>query len=291
METKHIAVLCDPDSDSERTDEVVSELDLPPCPEVLTHLLRETRSDEPDIRRVSQLIGQDAALASASLRVVNSPFYGLRAPVDTVEKAVIMLGLNAISRLVTGVLLRQAFPRACGTLMNHFWRYSMAGAMISPLICRELSRGDSGLAATFGLFRDCGMPAMLIMYPGYAQIFLRTIRTPGKPALEAEHSRYPVDHTQVGAEMARSWLLSKPLVDAVRYHHHVSMGTLPGHLGPETRFLIACGYAAERLYTMAMRIICPEWQTVADWVMGELDMEEQHFAELAKRVAENIHYL
>ncbi len=40
---------------------------FPPCPAILTRLLRETRADEPDFQRVGQLIGGDVGLAAEQI--------------------------------------------------------------------------------------------------------------------------------------------------------------------------------------------------------------------------------
>lgn len=142
-------------------DHSVQEIGIPPCPAILTKLLRETRADDPDFRRVSRLIGGDVALAAAVLQVANSSFFGLRTKASSVQQALALLGLITVTQLVTGLLLRQAFPRSAGPAMERYWKASMATSLISALLCRETTRGDSGVARTYGLFRDCGMPVML----------------------------------------------------------------------------------------------------------------------------------
>ena len=183
-------------------DRIVKEIGIPPCPAILTKLLRETRSEEPDFRRVGQLIGGDVALASAVLKVANSPFYGLRTKASSVQQALALLGLRAVSHLVTGLLLRQAFSGAPGPSMERYWKSSMATSLISALLSRETGQGDSGIACTYGLFRDCGMPVMLQKYPIYADIFDGSAHTPGEPVLDVENDRYATNHARVGAQLA-----------------------------------------------------------------------------------------
>jgi putative nucleotidyltransferase with HDIG domain len=276
---------------TKRVDEIVCELDLPPCPTILTQMLRETRAEEPDIGRVSRLIGQDAALASAALRVVNSPFYGLRTQASTVERAVLMLGLNNITQLITGLLLRQAFPSLSGPAMQQYWKRSMATAMIAPLICRELWR-DGTVAATFALFRDCGMPVMLLRYPTYTDIFDGSALSPDHPPLELENERYPVNHARLGAQMARSWHLPDALCNAVLHHHDAwSSDGLPSDMDADARFLIATAYAAERLYALATHGPCPEWEAVCEWVLAELGLTKGRFEVIASSVAASINQM
>ena len=60
--------------------QIVRDLNIPPCPEVLTKLLREMRNDEPDYMMISNLISGDVSLAAAMLKTVNSPFFVPKRP-------------------------------------------------------------------------------------------------------------------------------------------------------------------------------------------------------------------
>ena len=62
----------------QEAERVVRSIQLPPCPAILTKLVREMRLDEPDLKRFDALISSDVGLAAALLKTVNSPFYGLQ---------------------------------------------------------------------------------------------------------------------------------------------------------------------------------------------------------------------
>src|SRR5688572_3920629 len=89
---------------------IARSIGIPPCPAILTRLVRETRSDDPDFARLGELIGGDVSLAAAMLKTVNSPFYGLRSKATSIRQALVLMGLRNVTNLVTGLLLRQAFP-------------------------------------------------------------------------------------------------------------------------------------------------------------------------------------
>ncbi len=275
-----------------KADRVVQDIGIPPCPAILTKLLRETRADEPDFRRVAQLIGGDVALASAVLKVANSSFYGLHTKAQSVQQALALLGLNTVTQLVTGLLLRQAFAGGGGPAMERYWKMSMATSLISALLCRETGAGDSGVACTFGLFRDCGMPVMQQKFPIYADIFDGSALTPGEPVLEIENERYATNHARVGAELARSWHLSESLCRAIQYHHDVlySNEILAG-TEPATLDLVAIGLVAEQLYCSATDADCHEWSLAGEWALFELDLGQAKFSEIAARVKTSINHL
>jgi HD-like signal output (HDOD) protein len=282
----------DNDTLDRNADQIVQGIGIPPCPAILTKMLRETRAEEPDFRRVGQFIGGDVALASAVLKVANSPFYGLRSKAESVQQALALLGLTTVTQLVTGLLLRQAFSGPAGPGMVRYWKTSMATSLISALLCRETGRGDSGIACTYGLFRDCGMPMMLRKFPIYADIFDGSALTPGEPVLEIENERYTTNHARVGAQLACSWHLPESLCDAILHHHDVLYSaemlaqTKDGALS-----LVAIGLAAEQLYCSAMGAVCYEWTLAGEWALSELDVTQAKLDAVAARVKASINHL
>jgi HD-like signal output (HDOD) protein len=282
----------DDDTLDRNADRIVKEIGIPPCPAILTKLLRETRADEPDFRRVGQLVGGDVALASAVLKVTNSSFYGLRTKAASVQQALALLGLTTVTHLVTGLLLRQAFSASIGPDMERYWKDSLATSLISALLCRETARGDSGIACTYGLFRDCGMPVMLQKFPIYADIFDGSALTPGEPVLEVENERYPTNHARVGAQLARSWHLPESLCLAIQHHHDVPYpDEILAQAEAGALSLIAIGLAAEQIYRAATGGVCHEWALAGEWALFELDLSQEKFGAIAARIKASINHL
>jgi HD-like signal output (HDOD) protein len=270
-------------------DRIVRETGIAPCPSVLTRLLRETREEEPDFRRVAQLIGADVALASAVLAVVNSPFYGLRTKASSVQQALTLLGLSSVTQLVTGLLLRQAFSCFAGPLMERYWKRSMATAMICSLLCRETGKGEAAVAGTYGLFRDCGMPVMLQRFPIYADIFDGSALVPGEPPLELENERYATNHACVGLRLARNWHLPASMSFAILRHHdvlHSEEARARAQPGPLA--LVAIGLAADHLFCRASGAQCAEWEIAGEWTMSALEVSANKLTELVSRVGASI---
>lgn len=268
-----------------KADQIVQEIGIPPCPATLTKLLQETRASEPDFRRVGQLISGDVALASAVLKVANSPFYGLRVKAVSVQQALALLGLNTTTQLVTGLLLRQAFSGTAGPGMERYWKSSMAISLISAMLSRETGRGDVGVSCTFGLFRDCGMPVMLRKFPGYADIFDGSALASGGLIEEIENQRYSTNHAEIGARLADSWHLTESLCFAILHHHDLLFSNdILAQAQPEAVRLIALGLVAEQLYCVAAHETCHDWSTGGEWALFELDLSQDKFAALSERV-------
>ena len=268
-----------------QAEQFAQEIGIPPCPAVLTKLLRETRTDEPDFRRIGQLIANDVALAASVINTANSPFYGLRIKATTIQQALTLLGLHTVSQLVTGLLLRQAFTMTAAGGMERFWKSSMATALIAALIAREVGQVDAGGAHTYGLFRDCGMAVMLQKFPDYIDILNGSALANGGPVLEIEDQRFSMNHCRIGAQLARNWQLADSHCLAILHHHTLFDPANPDvEIMQESKLLVAIGLVAEHLYCSATGQAFPEWEDCWEGVLSQLGFNPGRLEELAERV-------
>lgn len=255
--------------------------EIPPCPVVLTALLREMRADDPDFGRIAVLISRDIALASTAVQTVNSAAFNLPCPVATIREALTYLGLDAITRLIRGLLLRQAFPFVSGAAITQFWDDSAAIARITARVAGALRAVDPNLAYTFGLFRDCGMPVMLSRHADYTQIMEQTAVN-SAPTLVAEQARYRTDHAALGLLLARQWHLPEALCNAIRYHHDgdANHGTR-GDIDPASMKLIACATIADHLRAVSRNLMHRQASSELGLACAQLGQVPEQLAALA----------
>jgi len=269
--------------DSATAEQIVHSINIPSCPAILTTLVREMRSDAPDFARVGRLIGSDVGLAASVLKTVNSPFYGLPNKATSVRQALALLGLRTVSQLVTGLLLREAFPVADSRFMERFWDLSSHVALIAAHLAARLGNVHRDDAYTFGLFRDCGMPLLLMQFTDYSRV-CATAQMQSEPSMTAiEDEHFDINHAYVGNYLATSWHLSDTLCLAIlRHHDHADPGD-GAELPAASRQLIMLGMAAEHvLRTYRGEPATAEWQRWATLALVQLDLSEDEFAGLGE---------
>ena len=266
-------------------EDALTRIGLPPCPAVLAGVVREMRNDDPDFEKLNRLISGDVTLAAAMLKTVNSPFYGLRTKIVSIRQALTMLGLRNVSSLVTGLLLRQALPAATGKHMEEFWERSSGNARGCAFLARRLKLGDAEEAYTFGLFRDCGIPAMAAGVKGYHPEYAMPV--PGELVTADENRRFRMNHAVVGAALAKSWYLPESISLAVQWHHEYA-AVKDGAPGVPERSvkLIALALAGEEIYLRhVLGLKAPEWAEHGAWALEEIGLDEADVEEMADDVA------
>lgn len=224
------------------------EIGIPPRPAILERISSEMRQEEPDYHRLSHVISADVALAASLVKTANSPFFGYRSRVRTINEALMMLGLEVTSRAVAGIILRKAFPAS--PQFVRFWDASARIARLSGWLAQYVGnyrlRADD--AYTFGLFRDCGIPILQMRFPDYQSVLARANAEQQLGFTAVEEAQLPTNHAMVGCLLTRDWWLPEEISLAIRHHHDAAVIATPSFTPPLTsRYRIAIAQLAEYL--------------------------------------------
>ncbi|HMK49334.1 MAG TPA: HDOD domain-containing protein, partial [Thermodesulfovibrionales bacterium] len=120
--------------------------DLPALPEVVIHLNNLLKENSSSLDNIAAVIEKDAALSSKVLRLANSSYYGLASQVDSVSRAIIVLGANTVSNVVTSVGVSAIFrdPRKDASIdMAGLWMHTLGCAVASKTAMRRKNEQDS----------------------------------------------------------------------------------------------------------------------------------------------------
>lgn len=266
-------------------DRMAREIGIPPCPAILSRFSAEMHEPEPDTRKLAALIGMDIALSAALLKFVNSPFYGLRTRATNAHQALSIIGLRAGANLITGLVLRSAFPPGSGPLMQRFWDNAGRAAAATLSAARSLEGINVDEAHTYALFRDCGIAVMVNRFPDYARTFDSMERVPGAQVVAAEETRYRYSHARVGYALARGWLLPEPLCRAILYHHDFeNVAARRRDVEPADPKLVALGLLIEQIAAFrGGAVLCPDWPSGEKFVLRTLAITPEQIIALAQR--------
>jgi HD-like signal output (HDOD) protein len=194
---------------------------LPQFPAIATKVLRVLSHDETTVREVSDFIRADAALASGFLQLANSPLYGRRTPIGSLQQALLMVGFDELKRFLVTFSTRSCFRTALRLdLLRAIWRHSLACAVISEelsVACSpSQSRGDQ--AYTAGLLHNIGRLGLFVVHPEeYASLL--TAAVPGTDLLALEREAFGMNHCEAGRWLAERWGLPDEVRIAAAEHH------------------------------------------------------------------------
>lgn len=225
---------------------VMSTVDIPSCPVMLTDAMKEAQKDEPELNRLADLITGDAGMSAAALKLANSPLFGSNR-VSGVRKAVERLGTRNTVCVIVASALRNSITGLPAAWLDQFWKRTMLLAMASSLIARRQYGISPDAAYTYALFHDAAVPIMMRRFPEYADIHAKC-RQEGTMLSDAEADYFPCTHPIIGSLLIRNWGLPSLLGQAIRFHHEKDAYDLPDRTLPGGALsLIAVTQVAEHL--------------------------------------------
>ena len=195
---------------------------LPALPQVFLELQQAINARNTSADDLAAVISQDPSLTAFLLRMVNSAFYSLPMQIDTISRAVTVVGVNQLSTLAVGTSVIRLFKDVPAEVLDleQFWKHSVACGLIARRLCRITGRGDPERAFVAGLLHDIGQLILLQAEPERSAAVLTHVRNSEVLLYVEEKNLLGFDHATLGGMLLRKWNFPFILVSAVLEHHH-----------------------------------------------------------------------
>jgi putative nucleotidyltransferase with HDIG domain len=195
-------------------------------PDVFIRINRLVEDPDSSTADIAKAVSQDPSFTVRLLRVANSPFYGFSSSIDTVSRAVAVIGTGQIRSLALATSVARSFSGLPNGLvsMDNFWHHSLYCALIARILAKQIHKCDTEAVFTAGLLHDIGELVIFNRLPEQAGKALELVldSADALPVYQAERQMMGFDHAQVGGELARQWNLPPLLEECIARHHDVA---------------------------------------------------------------------
>ena len=200
---------------------VEHDVELSSFPDIYFKIHKAINSPKSTADYLANIISKDPSLSAKLLRIVNSPFYSLKSRVNSISRAVALVGVNELSTLALGISAINVFRDIPGELvdMRSFWTHSVAvGVLAKHLGNRFPEISGEGLFVA-GLLHDIGRLVMFRRLPVISTEAIIYAQSNLLPLVEAERDLLGFDHAGIGAELVKKWKLPRHIADSLGGHH------------------------------------------------------------------------
>ncbi|WP_072696409.1 HDOD domain-containing protein [Desulfovibrio litoralis] len=202
-------------------DIVQMEVRLPSVPPVLSELHSVISRRHSTADHVAKVILKDTGLSVWLLRLVNSPFFGFAVKVETVSRAVALVGIKQIQSLAIGGALNGLAARLRPDVLDirSFWRHSMSVGVCAQEIWRITGRAEPERLFVAGMLHDVGHLLLATTAPETFKSVSYTTRSRKGYSWEVENELLGFDHARLGGMLLHRWNMPLPLIMSALRHH------------------------------------------------------------------------
>jgi len=269
--------------------EILSKVSIPPRPQALMKITQEAKQAEPNVRVIADAISEDAAISAAVLQVVNSVAFARMKKIDSIQQAVMTLGIKRIFPLVKAVALKSALPE--NKDLREFWQSSSMVATACTLFCEALNKPElADNAYMLGLFHNAGVPIMLQSFDDYHQILVKGINQGWQDIPELEREQFKTTHTTLGALLGQQWKLPKAMIEVIYYCHDIEGIYDSDELSRVSLYLLAILKLARSAVDGVIReeMNTPEWLLIEEAIIEFLDIDPVQLNDMRDAIVDKL---
>jgi putative nucleotidyltransferase with HDIG domain len=199
--------------------------ELPTLSTVALQISRMLQDINISAQDVAKIIQNDQSIVTKMLKLVNSAFFGFSTKVSSVQHALMLLGFNTVRNAVISIDVISVLKmngKIKGFDISSFWRHAVGVAVISRYLDQATGNYYREDVFTAGIIHDIGKVVMAHYFSDRFQAVWDTMRREQLNFWDAEHRHFPLNHAEIGAELANRWHLPERMRDVIGRHHLTS---------------------------------------------------------------------
>jgi HD-like signal output (HDOD) protein len=161
-------------------------------------------------------------LCARVLKVANSPYYGQGGSVATIQRALLLLGVNAVRGIAAAACIRQVLPQRVGALpdLSRIMTHSLATAVACDGLAKVTAPAVARDAFIAGLIHNLGTVVQAGLDPAGTTALLAARSADPEQDLRSVEVQYcQAGHELCAAVLFNAWDLPQSLVVSAQHHH------------------------------------------------------------------------
>lgn len=213
-----------------RAEKILAEVDrFPSIPGSAAKLIAMLENPETSVQAIEDVLRLDPGMTANVLRLTNSAYIGLPTRVGSVKRAVMLLGMKNLKKLVIasciGPVIDASVP-GYDLPPGELWRHSIAVSVAAEALTKELDLDGAEDIFTAALLHDVGK----LILGRFVADDMTAIQAAAGDDVSFEMAEKQVlgaDHAEIGACILSRWAFPEDLVHAVHWHHDPEGGGPP----------------------------------------------------------------
>jgi len=193
-----------------------------PIPQIALKLMRIIRNGDYNMRDLATEIRHDQVIGARVLRYCNSPLIGLRQKIDSIDRAIVLLGESRLLEVVISASVDPFFDQQEGgysMMRGGLYQHALGVANIAKILAQSTGKSNPESAYTAGLLHDIGKVILDQYITRSLPLFYQSVRSRDQDFVTLEKEFIGIDHQEVGRQLGIKWNLPDNLTETIAQHH------------------------------------------------------------------------
>ncbi len=208
-----------------------------PIPQIALKIIRMIHNKDYDMPEVAREVENDQIISARVISLCNSAIIGVKNKIDSINRAIILLGEKHLFQLVLSAAIEPFFPegkQGYSLCKGGLFYHSLKTALVAESLARATEKANPDVAYTAGLLHDIGKAAIDQYIDKAYPLFYRIMQKKSQELISAEQEVMGTTHADVGRQLAQMWSIPETLIDPISFHHEPHKATT----APDLTYLI-----------------------------------------------------
>lgn len=190
-------------------------IELVSLPEIVFQINNMVSDPNCTAADIGMQISKDTGLSMRLLKIVNSPFYGFPASIETIPMAITVIGVRQLRDLIFTTCVVNKYAQIPCDILNpdSFWMHSIATAISAQLLAKKINLSNSDRLFTCGMLHDLGLLIMALTAPTETRQVLQLAHDSGKPVFDLQMNVFGFSQGDLSAALIRKWNLPDSFIE------------------------------------------------------------------------------
>jgi len=198
------------------------ESDLPTLPVVIDRIISVASDKKTTTEELAEVISHDQGMTNKLLKLSNSIYYSQKTKVETIKRAITVIGFDEIIGIALGMGILSSFTDNSDLSldMKALWIHGIGVATASKELAKRTNPGIANKIFIPALLHDIGK----VIFSIHFKDEYRKVRQFGmekkKPLYFAENAIFKLDHAILSALLMKRWNFPQSIMIPCRFHHN-----------------------------------------------------------------------
>lgn len=197
------------------------ESDLPTLPVVIDRIISVAADEKTTTEELAEIIAYDQGMTNKLLKLANSVYYAQKNRVETIKRAISVIGFDEIIGIALGMGILSTFTDKTGLSldMKALWIHGIGVATASKSLAMRTNPGIANKVFIPALLHDMGKVIFSVYFkPEYIKVRQFAMENK-RPLYFAETSVLKMDHSVLSALLMKRWNFPASIMIPTRFHH------------------------------------------------------------------------